>query len=133
MGKLPPERSVAIIDDDESVCRSLARLLRASGIRSEYYSSAEAFLEDGRGDDFDCLILDLHLGGMSGIELQESLAKSGSPMPVIFITAHDEPDMRERAIRCGCVAYLSKSAPFSTVLAAVAAAASPLGERRIVS
>jgi len=94
-------------------------------MRPECYSSAEAFLEDGRGDDFDCLILDVNLGGMSGIELQERLAESGSPRPVIFITAYDDPDMRERAMRCGCVAYLTKSAPFSTVLAAVVDAAAP--------
>lgn len=121
----PRGSCVAIIDDDESLCRSLARVLRASGMRPECYFSAEAFLEDGRGEDFDCLILDVNLGGMSGIELQERLAESGSPRPVIFITAHDDPDMRERAMRCGCVAYLTKSAPFSTVLAAVVDAAAP--------
>ncbi len=133
MCEIPPSCCVAIIDDDESVCRSLARLLRASGIRSECYSSAEAFLEDGRGDAFNCLILDIHLGGMSGIELQESLVKSGSPSPVIFITAHDDPDMRERAMRSGCVAYLTKSEPFSTVLTALARLAPPVSERTMHS
>lgn len=130
MGKPPPVTCVAIVDDDASVCRSLARLLHASGIRSEQFLSAESFLEDGRGDDFDCLILDIQLGGMSGIELQERLAASGSQTQVIFITAHDEPELRERATRCGCIAYLTKSTPFHTVLAAVASVAVPKGERR---
>lgn len=110
---------VAVVDDDESMCRSLARLLRASGIRSKLFSSAESFLQDQECPHFACLILDVHLGGMSGIELQERLATTGSSTPVIFITAHDEPNMRDRAMRCGCIAYLTKKEPSSTVLAAI--------------
>jgi len=125
-----PVPYVAVVDDDESLCRSLTRLLRASGMRSKSYRSAAAFLEDGGGERFDCLILDIQLDGMSGIELQERLAASGSTTPVIFITAHDGSDMRERAVRCGCIAYLTKSEPFDTVLAAIAKARARVNETR---
>jgi FixJ family two-component response regulator len=123
---------IAVVDDDESLCRSLTRLLHASGMRSKSYRSAAAFLEDGCGERFDCLILDVQLDGISGIELQERLVASGSTTPVIFITAHDGSDMRERAIRCGCIAYLTKSEPFDTVLAAIAKAGSPVHGSRAV-
>ena len=123
---------VAVVDDDESLCRALTRLLRASGMRSKSYRSAAAFLKDGWSERFDCLILDIQLDGMSGIELQEQLAASGSTTPVIFITAHDGSDIRERAIRCGCIAYLTKSEPFDTVLAAIAKASSRVNETRVV-
>ena len=117
---------VAVVDDDESLCRSLARLLRASGIQSFTYLSAEAFLDDTQRREFDCLVLDVQLGGISGIELTERLAASGSTTPVIFLTAHDEPDVREPALRTPCVAYLRKTDPAEVVLAAIRQA----GERR---
>jgi FixJ family two-component response regulator len=100
-------------------------------MRSKSYRSAAAFLEDGCDERFDCLILDIQLDGMSGIELQERLAASGSTTPVIFITAHDGSVIRERAIRCGCIAYLTKSEPFDTVLAAIAKASSRVNEARV--
>jgi FixJ family two-component response regulator len=131
MGETLQVPYIAVVDDDESVCRSLTRLLHASGMRSKSYRSAAAFLEDGCGERFDCLILDIQIDGMSGIELQERLAASGSTTPVIFITAHDGSDIRERAIRCGCIAYLTKSEPFDTVLAAIASAISRLHETRV--
>ena len=110
---------VAVVDDDESLCRSLARLLRASGIQAATYLSAEAFLDDSKRCQFDCLVLDVQLGGMSGIELNQRLAASDSATPVIFLTAHDEPDVREPALRTPCVAYLRKTEPGEMVLAAI--------------
>ena len=110
---------VALVDDDESMCRSLARLLRASGIDCVAYASAETFLRDAAHRRFNCLILDIQLGGISGVELAEKLADSGSITPVIFVTAHDEPHMREQALRAGCTAYLRKSDPGETVLDAL--------------
>ena len=106
---------VAIVEDDASLCRSL----RAAGIQSAEYPSAEAFLADGMKHRFDCLIVDIQLGGMSGIELSQHLAASGSAPPVIFITAHDEPAMRDQALRCGCAAYLKKTDSGQTVLSAI--------------
>lgn len=113
---------VAMVDDDESLCRSLARLLRVSGVHSVTYLSAEDFLRDENRPPFDCLILDIQLGGMSGIQLHEQLAKGGSTTPVVFLTAHDEPELRERAQQTGCSAFLGKHDPGEAVLAAVARA-----------
>ncbi len=116
---LPAVPQVAVIDDDESLCRSLARLLRASGIESTVYHSADEFLGDASRPRFDCLLLDIQLGGMSGIELARRLAGCGSTVPVIFITAHDEAEVREQALGVGCTAYLRKSDPGEAVVDAL--------------
>jgi FixJ family two-component response regulator len=109
----------AIVDDDSSVCKALGRLFRAAGIDSQSYASAEQFLECGQAGEPDCLILDIQLPGMSGIELQQKLRVSGSDIPVIFITAHDEPEKRLQGERAGCLAYLRKSDPGDSVLEAI--------------
>lgn len=110
---------VAIVDDDESLCRSLGRLLRAAGIQPIAYESAEAFLADKKHPTFDCLILDIHLGGMSGIELGRRLAAVGTTTPFIFITAHDDPDARAEAEAIGCAAYFLKTVAGDEVLKAI--------------
>ena len=110
---------IAIVDDDESVCRSLGRLLRAAGMQPVSYSSAEEFLADNRRPRFECLVLDIQLGGMSGIELSRRLALSTPDTPVIFLTAHDEPEMREQALRTPCRAFLKKTEPGEVVLATI--------------
>src|SRR4051812_27569534 len=94
-----PDILVAVIDDDASVCRSLCRLLKASGIRSMQYASAEAFLADANKPSFDCLVVDIQLEGMSGIQMNLHLSASGSTTPVIFITAHDGSTIRDLAQR----------------------------------
>jgi len=119
MSTLPSNACVAVVDDDESLCRSLARLLRASGIESVAYRSADDFLGDASRPRFDCVVLDIQLDGMSGIELARWLADCGSTIPVIFITAHDEPGVRQQALRAGCAAYLRKSDPGQAVIEAV--------------
>jgi len=73
--------SVAIVDDDASLCNAMERLLRAAGFQSSAYPSAEAFLADRRRERLDCILLDIQLGGMSGFELQSYLAASGSTVP----------------------------------------------------
>ena len=110
---------VAVIDDDNSLCRALGRLLRAAGLDSVAYQSAEAFLADPDRSRFDCLVIDIQLGGMSGIELSQSLAASGSTTPVIFNTAHHRPEIRELAMKQNCVAYLRKADSGDSVLAAI--------------
>jgi FixJ family two-component response regulator len=114
-----PPIYVAIIDDDESLCRSLGRLLRTTGIQTVTYPSAESFLADTKRPHFDCLVLDILLGGMSGIELNQRLKSDGTAIPVIFNTAHDEPEMRRRALQVGCDAYLLKTDPGEAMLAAI--------------
>jgi FixJ family two-component response regulator len=119
----PCQTYVAVVDDDVSACRALSRLLRAEGLQAVGYLSAEAFLADAKRPRFDCLVLDIQLSGISGIELHRQLQASGSSTPVIFVTAHDEPETRERALSSGCAAYFRKTAPGRDVLQAIRRAA----------
>src|SRR3954451_6802649 len=89
---------VAVVDDDESICRSFGRLLRAAGFQPITYPSAEAFLADAKHPQFDCLVLDVQLGGMSGLALKCQLTAAGQTTPVIFITAHDDPESCRQAL-----------------------------------
>ncbi|MEJ8821600.1 response regulator [Variovorax humicola] len=110
---------VAVVDDDESLCRSLGRLLRAAGMQPVTYASAEDFLADTKHPGFDCLVLDVKLGGMSGIELARRLVAKGGHAPFIFITAHDDEETRVEAQAVGCTAYFRKHDPGADVLAAI--------------
>jgi FixJ family two-component response regulator len=116
VGRVPV---VCVIDDDESILRALRRLLGTTGFQVETFSSAEAFLESGRHGHVDCLVLDLHLGGLSGLELQERLAASGARTPVVVITAHDDLPTRERARRAGAIDYLPKPFDDDSLIAAI--------------
>jgi len=111
---------VAVIDDDQSVCRSFARLLRAAGMAPTTYDSAEAFLADTGHPRFDCMVLDVQLGGISGIELLRQLGAGRADLaPVVIITAHDDPDTRLKAEAAGCAAYFRKNDPGADVLGAI--------------
>ena len=116
---------VAIVDNDESLCRSLSRLLRASGIQPVTYVSAEAFLADAKQPRFDCLVLDIQLGGISGVELHHRLNAVGSTIPVIYLTAHDELPTREAALAAGCAAYFRKTDSGEALLEAIRQTAGP--------
>ena len=116
--KLPNIR-VAVVDDDENLCRSFARLLRAAGMQPITFPSAEAFLADTQHPQFDCLVLDVQLTGMSGLQLQKHLAAVGTGAPIIFITAHDDPQARAQAFAVGCVGYFRKTDSGSEVLQAI--------------
>jgi FixJ family two-component response regulator len=100
---------VAVVDDDESICRSFGRLLRAAGLQAITYDSAESFLADTKHPQFSCLVLDIQLGAMYGIELAQRLAAAGGRTPIIFITAHDDPEARRVAEALGCAAYFRKT------------------------
>jgi FixJ family two-component response regulator len=110
---------VAIIDDDESVCRSFGRLLRAAGMQPVTYDSAESFLADRKRPQFGCLLLDIQLGGISGLELARRLSAAGGSTPVIFITAHDDPEALTAAEALGCAAYFRKTDSGKEVLEAI--------------
>jgi FixJ family two-component response regulator len=110
---------VAVVDDDEGLCRSLARLLRAAGMQPMTYASAEAFLADSKQPKFDCLVLDIQLGGMSGIQLGRQLVAEGGHAPFIFLTAHDDPAARADAAAAGCVAFFQKTDAGAEVLEAI--------------
>jgi len=115
MSKLTPTY-VAVVDDDESICRSFGRLLRASGLQPITYDSAESFLADTKHPQFGCLVFDIQLGEMSGIELAQRLFAEGGHPPVIFITAHDDPEARKAAEALGCSAYFRKTDSGAEVL-----------------
>jgi FixJ family two-component response regulator len=113
---------VAVVDDDPSMLKGLARLLDAYGFEPAAYGSAEAFLQCPATSDAACLILDIHLRGMSGIELRRRLTQAGSKLPVIFITAIDDEPTRLAADEAGCVACLRKPFAASLLMGAIAKA-----------
>ena len=119
---------VAVVDDDESVCRSFSRLLRTAGFQPVTYLSAEDFLEDTKRPRFDCLVLDIQLEGISGLELEQRLLSVNDRTPVVFITAHDDPAVREEAEAAGCAGYFSKNDPGARILEAIRGAANRTGE-----
>lgn len=99
---------VSVIDDDLSVRRAVARLITSAGLEAEVFASAQEYLDAKHEQGVACLVLDVQLGGMSGIELAEHLERGGAAPPMIFITAHDDDATRERARRCGAKGYLRK-------------------------
>ncbi len=99
---------VFVVDDDESVRASLKLLIESSGYDVVTFKSAEDFLDSSFGENPCCLVLDIRLPGMSGLQLQEHLVKAQSQIPVIFITGHDSGRMEDEAMRLGAVAYLRK-------------------------
>jgi len=110
---MAPPTLVIVVDDNAGLLKSVARLLAHHGIDSRTFASAEALIESGSAQTATCLLLDIHLGGISGIELQRRLAASGSKCPVIFMTANDDDEAtRNRAADAGCIAYLRK--PFAS-------------------
>ena len=113
---------VAVVDDDASVRRALQRLLQSAEFRVIAYSSAAEFLATGVSSVPDCVILDIHLGGMSGLELLSQLRGSGYSLPVLIITAHDDPQTRVVAAQAGCTGYLRKPLDAKVLLEEVAAA-----------
>src|ERR1700732_3056679 len=99
---------IAIVDDDASMLKGIERLLGAYGFATKVFASAEAFLEPDASADVDCVLLDIHLGGMSGLELRHHLTASGCKLPVIFMTAFDDESTRMQAQSAGFVAFLPK-------------------------
>ncbi len=98
---------------------ALERVLNAAGLEARTYGSAEAFLESQAADEIGCLVLDIHLPGASGIDLQRRLREGGRARPVIFITAHDLPHWRREAAELGAVAFLTKPFEGRLLLGAV--------------
>ena len=102
---------ISVVDDDDSVRESLSGLIRSVGFGVMVFASAEEFLNSNHLSDTDCLILDVRMPGMNGLELQRRSAASYMSIPVIFITAHGDEEARVRALNGGAVEYLLK--PFS--------------------
>jgi FixJ family two-component response regulator len=116
LGAMP---RIVVVEDDTSMRQAIERILRAGGFAAVLFASAEAALEADTEAIADCLVLDIHLPGMSGFDLYRRLTQSGGKLPAVFITAHDEPAVREEAESLGARSYLPK--PFSgrTLLDAV--------------
>ena len=112
-------RYIAVVDDDASLCRSLARLLQLSGFQAITFESAEQFLADPLRTHFGCLLVDVQLGGMTGIEMHEKLIEEGNRTPVIYITAYDDPRALADATRLGCAGYFRKTDAGQEILDAV--------------
>ncbi len=116
------EPTVFVVDDDDAVRRSTERLLRSHGIRVESFASARAFLDNARVDAPSCLVLDVYLPGLSGLDLQHELDRSGVRIPIIFITGRGSIPMTVRAMKAGAVEFLTKPVRSQQLLAAVRAA-----------
>ena len=104
---------VLVVDDDTSMLRSVARLLGQFGYATSLFSSPEAFASHSDLDGAVCVLLDINLGDVSGIELRLRLKATGNSVPVIYMTGNDTPAVREAAHQSGCLAYLTK--PFSAM------------------
>ena len=112
-------RLVSIVDDDESLRRSVKNLLTSVGFQVETFASAEAFLQSDHRADTRCVVLDLRMPGMSGLDLLMHLAATGSPIPVVILTAHSDDEARRRMLQAGAVAFLGKPFHGEALLGAV--------------
>ena len=116
---------IAIVDDDESVRDALTSLLHAVGWQAEAFASAEAFLQSGQVHTTACLLLDVQLPGVSGLELQRQLRSSQARMPIIFLTAHGHEAMCAQALQAGAVAFFAKPFDDTALLEVIHAALAP--------
>ncbi len=110
---------VAVVEDDESYRSALQRLLKSAGFPVRLFASAEEFLNSGEQQEMGCLIADIRMPGMSGLDLQAELNAAGCPIPTIFITAHGDEKMRLQAMRGGAVKFLAKPFDCGTLIESV--------------
>lgn len=116
----PPRPLVAVVDDEESIRKSLRRLFLAAQLDAVVYASGQEFLDSLRVRQPDCLVLDLQMPGLTGLEVQRTLTGAGVRFPTIIITAHDEPETRARCLAAGAAAYLCKPLHDEMLLEAIA-------------
>lgn len=131
--KIPDERSarllerpyakegvmISIVDDDESIRDSTRQFLRSAGYQVATFDSAESFLGSGAVEETECIILDVRMPGMDGLELQRRLNATGAGVPIVFVTAHDDASSRRQAIGAGAVDFLNKPFETNTLLSTV--------------
>jgi FixJ family two-component response regulator len=116
------QKLVAVIEDDDSYRGAIQRLLKSAGVSVQSFPSAEDFLSSGRQHETGCLITDIRMPGMSGLDLQAKLNADHCPIPTIFITAHGDEDMRLQAMRGGAVKFMVKPFDCAILLESVRAA-----------
>jgi len=119
MSAISTKNLIAVVDDDELVRGALQRLLKASGLGAVSFKSAEDLLKSGQLPDIACLIVDIRMPGMSGLELQAKLKAEQCRIPIIFITAHGDAKMRTQAMRDGAATFLAKPFDNTVLLEAV--------------
>src|SRR6201990_1797307 len=122
MARRGNRKMVAVVDDDESFRSALQRLMKSAGFPVRSFASAEDFLKSGQQQDTGCLIADIRMPGMSGLDLQAKLNADHCPIPTIFITAHGDEKMRLQAMRGGAVKFLAKPFDDAILLQSVRAA-----------
>jgi FixJ family two-component response regulator len=110
---------VSVVDDDESMCRMLSRGIQAAGFDVAVFNSAEEFLDSGNVSKSDCLVLDVDLPGMNGIELQQHLKQSGTDISIIFMSGYADELIRKRALEAGAAGFFSKPLSISTLVATI--------------
>jgi FixJ family two-component response regulator len=115
-----PPIQVYIVDDEPSVCTAYARLVRSARMRPRTFASVEDFMRSDSSDENACVISDIQMPGASGLELPTLLARAGRHLPVIFVTAHDTPETRERAQSVAAAAYFRKPVDDQALLDAIA-------------
>jgi RNA polymerase sigma factor (sigma-70 family) len=112
----PVESTVFIVDDDPSICAALARLFKSVGLPTQTFASAGEFLDQAPGLGPGCLVLDMRLPGLSGLDLQGELARAGIGLPIIFLTAHGSVPLSVQAMKAGAVDFLEKPVQDQTLL-----------------
>jgi FixJ family two-component response regulator len=112
-------KRVIVLDDDVGVLTAIERALTLSGFDAQTFDTVAGFLDGAHFDKASCLVLDINLGGCSGIELSKHLADKGIRIPVIFITASDNKTAKEAALQAGCVGYLHKPFPSRALIEAI--------------
>jgi FixJ family two-component response regulator len=122
---MPPGPLISIVDDDDALRNSLDDLIRSIGFRTQGFPSAEAFLSSNQACDTACLILDVRMPGMNGLDLQRQMVAANSPIPIIFITSHADDSARARALEAGAVAFLYKPFREQELLDAIDVALKP--------
>src|SRR5678816_2453358 len=115
-----PRPTVAVVDDEQSICIALQRLIRSANMDVKTYPSGEEFLNSLQNARPDCVVLDLHMPKLTGFDVQARLAQMATRVPVIVITGHDTPETRARAIANGAAAYLLKPVDDRMLLDAIA-------------
>jgi FixJ family two-component response regulator len=122
---MPGVPLISIVDDDDSLRNSLDNLIRSTGLQAQVFSSAQAFLASNLAADTAVLIIDVRMPCMNGLELQRQVVAGRRPVPIIFITSHEDDNVRAQAIQAGAVAFLYKPFREEELLSAINAALSP--------